>query len=130
MVDINNYRAITWSSIIGKVLDWVILLKESASLGSSDLQFGLIQTGLFTTQCSFVMLETISHYIYNGSNVNVLLLDATKAFDRVLHCKLLIDKGMSPLVIPLLIFMYTNQKLQVKWGTHTSPMFEVTNGVK
>ncbi len=26
--------------------------------------------------------------------------------------------------------MYTNQKLQVKWGTHTSPMFEVTNGVK
>ncbi len=26
--------------------------------------------------------------------------------------------------------MYTNQKPQVKWGTHTSPMFEVTNGVK
>ncbi len=28
MVDSNNYRAITLSSIIGKVLDWVILLKE------------------------------------------------------------------------------------------------------
>ncbi len=26
--------------------------------------------------------------------------------------------------------MYTNQKLQVKCGTHTSPMFEATNGVK
>ncbi len=26
--------------------------------------------------------------------------------------------------------MYTNQKRQVKWGTHTYPMFEVTNGVK
>ncbi len=79
------------------------------------------------------MLETISHYNYNGSNVNVLLLDATKAFDRVHYCKLfklLIDKGMSPLVIQLLIFMYINQKLQVKWGTYTSPMFEVTNGVK
>ncbi len=63
----------------------------------------------------------------------MLLLDATKAFDRVHYCKLfklLIDKGMSPLVIRLLIFMYNNQKLQVKWGTHTSPMFEVTNGVK
>ncbi len=26
--------------------------------------------------------------------------------------------------------MYTKQKLQIKLGTHTSPMFEVTNGVK
>ncbi len=48
----------------------------------------------------------------------MLLLDATKAFDRAHSCKLLkllIDKGMSPLVIRLLIFMYTNQKSQVKW---------------
>ncbi len=89
------------SSIIGKVLDWVILLKESASLGSCDLQFGFKQ-GVSTTQCTFVMLETISHYNYNSSNVNVLLLDVTKAFDRVHYCtlfKLLIDKAMSPLVI-------------------------------
>ncbi len=59
------------------------------------------------------MLETISHYNYNGNNGNVLLLDATKAFDRVHYCKLfklLIDKSMSPLVIRLLIFMYTNKK--------------------
>ncbi len=54
MVDSNNYRAITLSSIIGKVLDWVVLLKESESLGSSDLQFGFKQ-GVSTTQCSFVM---------------------------------------------------------------------------
>ena len=101
MVDSNNYRAITLSSIMGKVLDWVVLLKESAALVSSDLQFGFKQ-GVSTTQCSFLMLETISHYNYNGSNVNVLLLDATKAFDRVHYCKLfklLIDKGMSPIVI-------------------------------
>ncbi len=110
MVDSNNYRAITLSSIFGKVLDWVILLKESASLGSSDLQFGFKQ-GVSTIQCSFVTVETISHYNYNSSNVNVLLLDATKAFDRVHYCKLfksLIDKGMPPLIIRLLIFMYTN----------------------
>ncbi len=134
MVDSNNYRATTLSTIIIKVLDWIMLLKESTSLGSSDLQFGFKQ-GVSTTQCNFVMLETISHYNYNRSNVNVLLLDATKAFDRVHYCKvfkLLIDKGMPPLIIRLLIFMYNNkkQKLQVKWGTHPSPMFEVPNGVK
>ncbi len=45
------------------------------------------------------MLETISHYNYTGSNVNVLLLDATEAFDSVHYCnlfKLLNNTGMCP----------------------------------
>ena len=132
LADSNNYRTITLSSIIGKAFDWVILLKESDTLSSSDLQFGF-KEGVSTTQCSFVMLETISHYNYNGSNVNVLLLDATKAFDRIHYCKLfslLIERGMNPLLIRLLIFMYTNQKLRVRWGDHTSPVFDASNGVK
>ncbi len=36
----DNYRAITLSSIIGKILDWIILIKEEQSLSSSSLQFG------------------------------------------------------------------------------------------
>ncbi len=34
------------------------------------------------------MNETINYYNYNGSNVYVLFLDTTKAFDRVKCCKL------------------------------------------
>ncbi len=37
----DNYRAITLSNVVGKVLDWIILLKEQTALSSSDLQFGL-----------------------------------------------------------------------------------------
>ncbi len=37
----NNYRAIALSSIIGKILDWIILIKEEQSLSRSSLQFGL-----------------------------------------------------------------------------------------
>ncbi len=108
-----DYRAITLSSIIGEVLDWVVLIKESAALGNLHLQFGFKQ-GAATTQCSIVMLETISYYKYNGSNVNVFLLDVTKAFDRLHYYKLFklfIDKGMSPIVTQLLICMYTNQDI-------------------
>ncbi len=32
--------------------------------------------------------ETISYYVNNGSNVYGLMLDASKAFDRVNYCKL------------------------------------------
>ncbi len=62
-----------------------------------------------------------------------MLLDATKAYDRVNYCMLfrnLIDKDMSPLVLTLLLYMYTNQFFQVRWGNHTSATFSVKNGVK
>ncbi len=62
-----------------------------------------------------------------------VLLDAAKAFDRVNYCKLfrkLLDRNMSPLVLRLLLYMYTNQSVQVTRGSHTSTRFNVHNGVK
>ena len=63
----------------------------------------------------------------------MLLIDASKAFDRVNYIKLfnkLIEKGMCPLIIRLLLNMYINQKLQVKWNSCISTKFNVTNGVR
>ena len=67
------------------------------------------------------------------SNAFVLMLDASKAFDRVNYCKLfreLLKREMSPLVLRLLLYMYTNQTLRVKWGSVMSESFTVMNGVK
>ena len=61
------------------------------------------------------------------------MLDASKAFDRVNYCKLfreLLKHEMSPLVLRLLLFLYTNQTLRVKWGSVMSESFTVMNGVK
>ena len=81
----------------------------------------------------YVMQETISYYNANGSNVYALMLDASKAFDRVKFSKLfriLLNRQMSPLVLRLLFYMYTNQKLQVRWGGTVSTKFTASNGVK
>ena len=62
---------------------------------------------------SHVMLETMNYYYFNGSSVYTLLLDASKAFDRVNYCKLfdiLIKHQMSPIVLRLLTYMYTKHK--------------------
>ena len=69
------------------------------------------------------------------SNAFVLMLDASKAFDRVNYCKLfreLLKREMFPLVLRLyiLLFIYTNQTLRVKWGSVMSESFTVMNGVK
>ena len=83
--------------------------------------------------CTFMVLETFEYYKSKGSNVHVLLLDASKAFDRVNFIKLfdkMLKKGMCPLTVRLLLNMYTQQKLQVKWNNILTQQFDVTNGVR
>ena len=115
----DNYRAITLSSVVGKVLDWIILIKEHKALNCTQLQFGF-KSDTSTTQCTFVLNETISYFNSKESNVYVILLDASKAFDRINYCKLfskLLSRNLSPVVLRLLLYMYTNQSLKVRWGS-------------
>ena len=102
--------------------------------GKSDGSEGLFSDHfIHGTQCIFSMPETIDHYNFMKSNAFVLMLDASKAFDRVNYCKLfreLLKREMSPLVLRLLLYMYTNQTLRVIWGSVMSESFTVMNGVK
>ncbi|CAL4169380.1 unnamed protein product, partial [Meganyctiphanes norvegica] len=113
-------------------LDIIIQKQQSDALSTSELQFGFKEKSS-TTMCTFMVLETIEYYKSRGSNVHVVLLDASKAFDRVNYIKLfdkLLSKGMCPLTVRLLLNMYTKQKLQVKWNNRLSSKFDVTNGVR
>ena len=119
-------------SICSKILDWIILLKEEHLFCPSELQFGF-KKGLSTTQCTFSMLEIIDCYNFNKSSVSVLLLDASKAFDRVNYCKLsneLLKRNISPVLLRLLLYMYVTQSLRVKWSGTISTQFKVMNEVK
>ena len=61
-----------------------------------------------------------NYYTENRSDCYLLLLDASKAFDRVKYVKLsniLRDRGLYPIVLRLIMNMYTNQEIQVKWNT-------------
>ena len=94
---------------------------------SSELQFGF-KKGLSMRQCTYSLLETIDYYNYNNPGVFELLLDASKAFDRINYCQLftdLVKRDVSPLVLRLL-----NQTLCVRWGHALSNLFSVKNGVK
>ncbi len=57
----DNYRAIPLSSVVGKVYDWVGLIKEHCALSCSHLQFGF-KEHVSSTQCTFVMSEIMSYY--------------------------------------------------------------------
>ena len=101
-----NYRSIAISSLILKIFDWVVLILFGTALGLDELQFAY-QPGCSTTMCTWSVVETISYFMRNGSDVYTCCMDMTKAFDLVKHSLLfskLLDAGL-PLIF--LMFVYT-----------------------
>ena len=130
MTNSDNYRGICLSSIVCKILDLVIRDRYIDNLATT--QFGF-KAGRSTNMCTLLVKETISYYTNNSSSVYCCLLDATKAFDRVNYSKLfrmLIDRKMPPVVVRLLLNMYTGHHTRIMWNGCFSQYMDVKNGVK
>ena len=117
-----NYRSIAISSLILKLLDWVILINYRHLLKCDDFQFGFQELSN-TSLCSWVVYETIDQFIRNGSLVYGCLLDCTKAFDTIKHSILfekLLEAKVPPIVVRLLISIYRRQMANVRWKSEVS----------
>ena len=75
--DSDKYRSIAISSLLGKILDHIVIVKQSEALKASNYQFGF-KANSSTVLCSTVVNETVQYYnIENSAKpVYVLLLDA------------------------------------------------------
>ena len=110
----------------------MIIAKCRDKLMTSDLQFGLKRCHS-TVLCTALYKETVQHFVNRGSTVYSVLLDASKAFDKVHYgtlFKLLIRRKLPPVIIRLLLDSYTRQTACVSWSGVTTPPFSVNNGVK
>ena len=102
-------------------------------LKTDDMQFGF-KNNHSTVLCTAVYIETINHYMNEGSDVYSCLIDASKAFDRV-HggggfFSILIEKKVSYILLHLIFDSYFRQKACVAWGVFRSQYFLFKNGVK
>ena len=128
----DNYRSIAISSLILKIFDWVIILLYGDKLSFDDLQFGY-QQRCSTNMCTWTAIETIDHFTRNSSDVYVCVMDMKKAFDTVQHSVLftkLLERGIPPTYVRLLMVMYSRQSANVRWSNECSKQFPITNGVK
>ena len=120
------------SSLLCKVFDIIILDSQSKSLGTNVLQFRFKKSSS-TVICTSLMLEAIDYYVENNTDCYLLLVDASKAFDRVKYVKLLTilrDRKLCPIVLRLLMNMYINQTIQVRWNNTLFNVCGISNGVK
>ena len=127
----DNYRAVALCSVLGKILDIISTCTQEESLATSNQQFGY-RANLSTVMCSSLVIETIHYFESKCSATCVLFIDAPKAFDRVRHIDLfnvLSKRNMCALVRRLLMTMYSDQRIQVRWSNVLSEMFHMKNGV-
>jgi hypothetical protein len=127
-----NYRSIAISSLILKIIDWVIIILFGECLHLDDLQFSY-QSGRSTTMCTWLAIETIDHFLRNDGEVFSCMMDMTKAFDMVQHSLLfrkLLDVHLSSIFIRLIMVIYYLQYANVRWNQLVSDVFPMGNGVK
>ena len=83
--------------------------------------------------CSTLLVEAVEYCVSNNSSVYVLLIDASKAFDRLCHSKLfdvLETYNVCPLVRRLLYNIYSRSEMHVQWNSVHSTPFPLHNEVK
>jgi len=81
MTDTSNYRHVAVTTVVSKLLEHFILSSIYSFLGTTDNQFGF-KAGHGTDQCTFLLKQTASYFVTDGSSVRAVL-GASNAFDRV-----------------------------------------------
>ena len=133
-----NYRSIAISSLILKLIDWIVIILFGSSFGLDDLQFAY-QPGVSGNMCSWAIMETVDYFLRHGSEVFACTMDMTKAFDVTTHSKMFnklitgnnSGNGLSITFVRLLVFIYSEQFANVRWGNgDISSIFPMRNGVR
>ena len=114
----NNYRSIALSSLVLKIFDLVLLSTFSEFLQLDDLQFSY-QADVSTSMCTWLAVESVSHFLRNGNEVYTCLMDMSKAFDTVKHSQLfkkLLQQGLPAVIVRYILVSYMYQTANVRWN--------------
>jgi exonuclease III len=110
-----NYRPITVSSIMSKIIE-LYIIDECSNYEFNDFQFGFIRGRGTATATNFAN-DVISYFDHKGSPLFICSLDAEGAYDGIPH-PILFKKAID--VIPdyswkLMYKWYSNMTVQIKW---------------
>jgi hypothetical protein len=126
-----DYRPISISTVLSSLLEHILLENMPVINESNPKQFGYKKN----TSCKsayFLLNETIQFYKRGKSNLHLISLDASKAFDKLWRAGLffkLIDV-IEPPIWRILFLFYSNSKLTISFNGRLSKVFDAQEGVK
>ena len=131
-VTVDDFRGISISPVLSKVLEHCILDRHSSLFVTSDNQFGFKkQSG-----CSHAiyMLRCITdYYVSAGSTVNICAIDVSKAFDKMNHYGLFIKLMQRCIPVNLLVLFehwFSIGMTCVKWCNLWSSWYNLSCGIR
>ena len=80
-----------------------------------------------------MVMVVANHFMRNGTNPIMTLLDCSKAFNMCCFSTLfnkILKKGMPAVVVRTLVFVYERQFAWVRWGRARSDIFPIVNGTR
>ena len=115
-----------------KILECVILQRIENFIKTTDNQFGFKHK--HSTETYIFMLKEILHYSKNHETPSfICFMDASKAFDRLNHGKLLnllTSKNIPVYIVRVIASWLTKQQLYVRWNGVFSEVFLAHKGVR
>lgn len=131
---LSNYRGITITALIGKILEQLIQISVDEVLHANGnmLQFGFTQ-GLSPVMATLCLNEGIAHCKEHKKELYVGALDAQKAFDVVNHQKLKLKlhmAGVEGKKWQIIDDLYDNIEEKVRWNGDYSRTYYVKQGVR
>ena len=130
----NNYRRITITSLIGKVIEKHMLVYTNRALKTahSHLQFGFTE-GCSPAYAAILLTEVLAEAKDSGTPMIVTFMDASKAFDVVDHTSMLNslhEQGVDGDLWNLYSSMYDEIQSSVKWDGQLSRSFKEKQGIR
>lgn len=130
----DNYRGITITSTIGKILEHILLkrLKTKTTTIQSRLQRGFTE-GTSSLTAALILSEQMNEALDNKSELYIASLDARKAFDMVYHPLLMRKLYLSdvdPLTWCSINNWYEDLSSQVMWKGELSHKYNIDLGVR
>lgn len=101
-----NYRPIALASILFKVLEMILMSRLERYILTADNQFGFKHKHS-TDMCIFALREILDNYNRQNTTMFLGCIDASKAFDRVNHEKMLkklCERGVPRYLVRILSF--------------------------
>jgi len=128
----DNYRGITLSPIISKLIESILMNIFSQYLSTDNLQF-CFKNNSSCSHAVFTLRTVIDHYVKSGSTVTLCALDISKAFDKVDRytlLNLLMNRHVPRNFVSTFRDWLGKCMACVRWGTAYSYFFPILAGVR